>query len=102
MPTASHPAGLALHCLLFSFAGKGKESLSKRVMELRLETRSPDPSPSAFDTAGGEGVRLTTPGEALCLVDPSGATQGSSGSHTLDAQAGTTGSVSFVLFAPEI
>lgn len=47
-------------------------------------------------------MKLTAKGEALCFTDPSGATWGSGGSHTLDTRAMSTESVLFVPFSLEI
>lgn len=97
---ASHLLSMVLTLCYYSFIEKEAELHSERVMELGLETRSPgQPQFHVLHPACREEVKLTGEGEALCLADTAGTTQVSGGSHTLDTQVMSTGSVLIVLFS---
>lgn len=98
---AHHLLSMVLTLCYYSFTERKAELHSERVMELGLETRSPG-HPSSMHLTHREGVKLTGEGEALCMADIAGATQVSGGSHTLDTQVMSTGSVLIVLFSLRI
>lgn len=69
-------------------------------MELGIDATSPDAGPTLCPLHVGTG-ELAAPSEATGLADPSGATWGPGGSHTLDTQAVPMESVLSILLTPE-